>query len=300
MDESKAIGPEIKGLFETIKKQAIEYSKAFDFFEQTKRDIIVKLQELDNFTENISNLLEEKVEFLENRFNDFVTSFQEKTAKIENVYQNLEQIESLKNELSKLHSDLKVKLLEVDNLLKTLENKVEMEFENYTQKTIQRIEEQTDSTLKVLEVKYALKFKSIDEKLSNIERNMLNLTVSQSRSSRAIYDDIDTLKENIQLIKQSFYEERQRIEGRLAEFSEELNKKFIRLDQILTNFEQQTEVTLQSKDETSEKLREEVRLLFQNINEFRAWKDKSDTKIKNLLIIVSVLFIIAIIIGFIK
>jgi predicted nucleic acid-binding Zn-ribbon protein len=300
MDESKAIGPEIKGLFETIKKQDIEYSKAFDFFEQTKRDIIVKLQELDNFTENISNLLEEKVEFLENRFNDFVTSFQEKTAKIENVYQNLEQIESLKNELSKLHSDLKVKLLEVDNLLKTLENKVEMEFENYTQKTIQRIEEQTDSTLKVLEVKYALKFKSIDEKLSNIERNMLNLTVSQSRSSRAIYDDIDTLKENIQLIKQSFYEERQRIEGRLAEFSEELNKKFIRLDQILTNFEQQTEVTLQSKDETSEKLREEVRLLFQNINEFRAWKDKSDTKIKNLLIIVSVLFIIAIIIGFIK
>jgi predicted nucleic acid-binding Zn-ribbon protein len=300
MDESKAIGPEIKGLFETIKKQAIEYSKAFDFFEQTKRDIILKLQELDNFTENISKLLEEKVEFLENRFNDFVTSFQEKTAKIENVYQNLEQIESLKNELSKLHSDLKVKLLEVDNLMKTLENKVEMEFENYTQKTIQRIEEQTDSTLKVLEVKYALKFKSIDEKLSNIERNMLNLTVSQSRSSRAIYDDIDTLKENIQLIKQSFYEERQRIEGRLAEFSEELNKKFIRLDQILTNFEQQTEVTLQSKDETSEKLREEVRLLFQNINEFRAWKDKSDTKIKNLLIIVSVLFIIAIIIGFIK
>lgn len=297
MDESKAISPEIKGLFETIKRQAIEYSKAFEFFEQTKQEILLKLNDLETFSQNISNLLEEKIQSIENRLNDFVVDFQQKTSTFQRVYQNLESIEKLHNELNKLHSELKVKLLQVDNLVKTLENKMEMEFETYSQKVMERIEEETDSTLKMLEVKYALKFKSIDEKFSNIDQKLLNQTVTQSRFSKAIYDEVDTLKENLQILRQSLYEERQRIEGRFAEFSEELNKKFIRLDQILTNFEQQTEATLQSKGESTEKIKEEIRLLFQNLNELRASKEKVDTKVRNILILFSILFILAILIG---
>ncbi len=162
---------------------------------------------------------------------------------------------------------------------------------------MERIEEETESTLKMLEVKYSLKFKSIDEKLTNFDQKLLNLTVSQSRFSKAIYDDVDTIKENLQLIRQNIYEERQRIEGRFSEFSEELNKKFIRLDQILTNFEQQTEATLQSKEGSAEKLKDEIRLLFQNLNEIRTTIGKTDTKIRNVLIISSLLFILAILVA---
>ncbi len=299
MDESKAIGTEIKGLFETIKRQAIEYSKAFEFLEQTKQDILHKLNDLENFSQNISKLLDEKINIVEDTLNDFITSFQQKTATFENVYQNLEAIEKLKNELHKLHSDLKIKLLQVDNLIKTLENKMEMEFETHTQKVMERIEEETDSTLKMLEVKYALKFKSIDEKISNIDQKLFNQAVTQSRFSKAIYDEVDTIKENLQNLKQTLYEERQRIEGRFSEFSEELNKKFIKLDQILTNFEQQTEATLQSKEGTSEKLKEEIRVLFQSLNELRGTKEKLDRKIRNILILFTILFILAIVLGLI-
>lgn len=297
MDESKAISPEIKGLFETIKRQAIEYSKAFEFFEKTKQDILLKLNDLETFSQSISNLLDEKIKNIENSLNDFIVDFQQKTTTFQEVYQNLASIQNLQGELSRLHSDLRVKLLQVDNLVKTLENKMEMEFESYSQKVMERIEEETDSTLKMLEVKYALKFKSIDEKFSNIDQKLLNQTVTHSRFSKAIYDEIDTLKENLQILKQTLYEERQRIEGRFAEFSEELNKKFIRLDQILTNFEQQTEATLQSKGENTEKLKEEIRILFQNINEIRASKEKLDTKFRNILILFSFLFILAILLG---
>ncbi len=297
MEESKAISPEIKGLFETIKKQAIEYSKALDFLEKTKQEIILKLNELDSFAQNISSLLEEKVKFLENSYNEFITEFQQKTATFENVYQNLEQIEKLRNDLYKLHSELKVKLLQVDNIVKTLENKIEMEFESYSRRVMERIEEDSDSTLKMLEVKYALKFKSLDEKLSNIDQKLFNQAVTSSRFSKALYDELDTIKENLQTARQMIYEERQRIEGRFSEFSEELNKKFIKLDQILTNFEQQTEATLQSKEGSSEKLKEEIRLLFQNVNELRASKESLSTKIRNLLVIVLILFILAILVS---
>ncbi|ROL57716.1 hypothetical protein D9V84_03050 [Bacteroidetes/Chlorobi group bacterium Naka2016] len=297
MEESKAISPEIKGLFETIKQQAIEYSKAFEFFEQTQREIVSKLKELDEFAQNISNSLDGKVKIIEDAVNNFVEDFQQKSANFEIFYRNLEYVEKLKNELTKLNSELKVKLLEVDNLVKTLENKIEMEFENYAQKSMERIEEETESTLKMLEVKYSLKFKSIDEKLTNFDQKLLNLTVSQSRFSKAIYDDVDTIKENLQLIRQNIYEERQRIEGRFSEFSEELNKKFIRLDQILTNFEHQTEATLQSKEGSAEKLKDEIRLLFQNLNEIRTTIGKTDTKIRNVLIISSLLFILAILVA---
>ncbi len=134
MEESKAISPEIKGLFETIKQQAIEYSKAFEFFEQTQREIVSKLKELDEFAQNISNSLDGKVKIIEDAVNNFVEDFQQKSANFEIFYRNLEYVEKLKNELTKLNSELKVKLLEVDNLVKTLENKIEMEFENYAQK----------------------------------------------------------------------------------------------------------------------------------------------------------------------
>ncbi|MFN3269234.1 MAG: hypothetical protein ACK42G_01470 [Candidatus Kapaibacteriota bacterium] len=127
MEESKAISPEIKGLFETIKQQAIEYSKAFEFFEQTQREIVSKLKELDEFAQNISNSLDGKVKIIEDAVNNFVEDFQQKSANFEIFYRNLEYVEKLKNELTKLNSELKVKLLEVDNLVKTLENKIEME-----------------------------------------------------------------------------------------------------------------------------------------------------------------------------
>ncbi len=299
MDESKAISPEIKGLFETIKKQALEYSKAFEFFEETRQRILQTQGELENFAQHLSKEIDERFQLLEDTLNNFITDFQQKNATIENVFRELSRIEILKNELERMHSELKIQLIQVDNLLKTLENKFEIEFETQSQNIIRKFEDEVDSTLKMLEVKYALKFKSIDEKLSNLDQKLLNQTVSQSRFTKIVYDELDTLKEKIEQFKQILYEERQRIEGRFGEFSEELNKKFIKLDQILNNFEQQTQTTLQSSEGSAEKFRDEIRIAFQQLNEIRSQQSKVDTRFKNLLIITSVLFILAILVALI-
>lgn len=299
MDESKAISPEIKGLFETIKKQAIEYSKAFEFFEETRQRIIQTQSELEDFAKHLSKDIDERFHLLEDTINEFIADFQQKNSTIENVFKELSRIENLKNDLERMHSELKVQMLKVDNLLKTLENKMEMEFETFSQSLTDKFKDQVESTLKMLEVKYALKFKSIDEKISNFDQKLLNQTVSQSRFSKIAYDEIDTLKEKLEQFRQILYEERQRIEARFGEFSEELNKKFIKLDQILNQFEQQTQTTLQNSESSSEKFRDELKTVFQQLNEIRNQQYKIDTKFKNILIIVSVMFILVLLVVFI-
>jgi len=296
MDESKAISPEIKGLFETIKRQALEYSKAFEFFEETRQKIVQTQSELEDFAKHLSKELDERYHLLENTINDFISDFQQKHSSIENVFKELTRIEFLKNELERMYSDLKIQMLKVDNLLKTLENKLEMEFETYSKNLTDKFQNQVESTLKMLEVKYALKFKSIDEKISNFDQKLLNQTVSQTRFSKIVYDEIDTLKEKLEQFKQILYEERQRIEARFGEFSEELNKKFIKLDQILTQFEQQTQTTLQSSETSSEKFRDELKTAFQQLNEIRSQQYRIETKFKNILIIVSAMFILVVLV----
>ncbi|MCX7880447.1 MAG: hypothetical protein N2517_07275 [Ignavibacteria bacterium] len=298
MDESKAINPEIKGLFETVKRQALEYSKAFEFFEEEKKIISQKLEELENFSQHILEEIENKIKLLENTINDFISDFQQKSASFEVAYKELDRIELLKQELNNQNSELKVQMIKFDSLLKTFENKVELEFESLSRKVLNMIENEISSSLKKFEVKYALKIKSLEEKVVNFEQKLLALTLSQSRFTKTFYEETDTMQQGLQQIKQALYDERQKIEARFSEFSEELNKKLIRFDQLLNQIEQQTETTIQNKEESSNKIRDEVRQAFQYLNEFRIQQSKIENTIRRILIFGTLFILIFVVLLF--
>ncbi len=297
MDESKAISTELKGLFETIKRQAIEYSRAFEFLEKEKQEIIRKQNELEEFSRILANEVGNKIHLLETKINDFLGEFEQKTASIGEIYNNLSSIEAMNNNMSALHSELKIHLIEVDNLLKTLENRIEKEFESLYGKIHKKLEEELESTFKKLEVKYVLKFKSLDEKIINFDQKLLNLTVSQSNFSKTIYDDIETIRTNFHNLKQIIVEERTRIEARLSEFSEALNKKLIFFDQIANQTTEHTETASLTQHDIRDKVREEIRAIFQQFNDLQKKNSKLEFKLKTIYIIFAI-FIIAIIVVF--
>lgn len=295
MEETKALSPEFKGLFETIKRQALEYSKAFEFFEEEKKELVRKQIELQQIGKLLAEEIEEKIQFLEGRISTFITSFEEKYQNFWEIYTELENIHTLTKNLQSLQSNLQSRLLEVENLLTSIQNKYLQEFQNMQNELIQKLDNEMDSAIKKMDVKYALKFKSLDEKFISVEQKLLNQTITQSRQSKILYDDIDILKDSLQNIKTIIYEERQKIEARFTEFNEELNKKLKMFDQIANRVGEQTETTIQSQEEGTSKIKDEIRQLFQQLNEVRTTNLKQNTKFKQIVIFftISLLLIIA-------
>lgn len=297
MDESKAISSELKGLFETIKQQAIEYSRAFEFFEKEKQEIIQKQNQLTEFSRVLATEVGNKIHSLETKIDNFLGEFDQKTASIESIYKNLSSIESMNNNMTTLHSELKIYLLEVDNLLKTLENRIEKEFELLYNKLYKKLYEELDTTFKKLEVKYVFKFKSLDEKIINFDQKLLNLTVNQSNFSKTIYNDIETIRTNLHNLKQIIAEERMRIETRFTEFSEALNKKLIFFDQIVNQTTGQTESTITTQDDIQSKMQDEIRSVFHRFNDLQRRNLRLESKLKIAYIAIAI-SIVVVIIGF--
>lgn len=280
MDEPKAISSELKGLFETIKRQAIEYSRAFEFFEKEKEEIIQKQNQLTEFSRILATEVGSKIHSLETKIDDFLGEFDQKTASIESIYKNLSSIESMNNNMSTLYSELKIRLLEVDNLLKTLENRIEKEFESLYNKLHKKLYEELDTTFKKLEVKYVFKFKSLDEKIINFDQKLLNLTVNQSNFSKTLYNDIETVRTNLHNLKQILAEERMRIETRFTEFSEALNKKLIFFDQIVNQTTGKTESTTAIQDDIQSKMQDEIRSVLRHFNDLQQRNLRLESKLK--------------------
>lgn len=293
MDETKALSPEFKGLFETIKKQALEYSKAFEFFEEEKKEILRKQIELEQIAKLLSVEIDEKIQILEDRISSFFTSFEEKHQNFLEIYSELDKIRNLSKELQTLQSNLNVRMIEIDTLLTTLQNKYLQEFQNIQNDLTEKLDNEIDSAIKRLDVKFALKFKSLDEKFISIEQKLLHQTISQSRHSKIIFDDIDTLKDNLQNIKNIVYDERQKIETKFKEFNEELNKKLIIFDQIANEVGKQTETTIQSQEVDTTKIKDEIRQLFQHLNEIRATNIKQALRIKQITFIIFIFLLIS-------
>lgn len=297
MDESKAISSELKGLFETIKRQALEYSRAFEFFEKEKQEIIQTQNQLTEFSRILATEMGNKIHSLETKIDDFLGEFDQKTASIESIYKNLSSIESMNNNMSTLHSELKIRLIEVDNLLKTLENRIEKEFESLYNKLHTKLYEELDTMFKKLEVKYVFKFKSLDEKIINFDQKLLNLTVNQSNFSKTIYNDMEAIRTNLHNLKQIIAEERMRIETRFTEFSEALNKKLILFDKIANQTTEQTESTTVTQDDIQNKMQDEIRSLLHHFNDLRQINLRLESKLK-IAYIALVISIVGIIIVF--
>lgn len=297
MDETKALSPEFKGLFETIKRQALEYSKAFEFFEEEKKELLRKQVQIEQIGKFLAQEMDEKIHFLEERISTFISSFEEKYQNILEISPELEKIQGLSKSLQAIQSNLQIRMIEVENLLNTLQNKYLQEFQNILNELTQKLDYEIDSAIKRMDVKYALKFKSLDEKFISIEQKLLNQTLSQSRQSKILYDDIDTIKDNLQNLKSIIYEERQKIEQRFNEFNDELNKKLIMFDQIANQVGEQTENTILTQEESATKIKDEIRQLFQQLNEIRTTSRKQSVKIHQIFIIffVSLLLVIALI-----
>lgn len=195
MEESKAISPEVKGLFDTIKSQAKEYEKAYKYLEIEKLKLEQQRKDLDRLMDDLRNEVSYTTLKLNQKVQDTLTFIETRTEKTIKIYDNLENIVDLRDSLAQLHGLVKKQVSEVenflkveipktlkefDNLLKSVKSKSETEMESILGNFRHKMEKYFESETQKLDQKNALKFKQQEARLLNLEQKLSSISDSLS------------------------------------------------------------------------------------------------------------------------
>lgn len=212
MEETKAISPEVKGLFDTIKSQAKEYEKAFKYIEIEKLKLEQQRKELDRLMDELRNEVSYTTLKLNQKVQDSLTFIETRTEKTIKIYDNLENIVDLRDSLSQLHGLVKKQVSEVenflkveipktlkefDNLLKTVRSKSESELENILTNFRQKFEKYLEAETQKLDQKNALKFKQQDTRLVSIEQKLNTLSDTHQTDIKRTLEEFTELRNRV-------------------------------------------------------------------------------------------------------
>ncbi len=252
MEETKAISPEVRGLFDTIRSQAKEYEKAFKYIEIER----IKLEQQRSAVEHMMDEIRNEVNYTTLKLNQkvqeslkFIESRTEKTIKI---YDNLENIVDLRDSLTQLHTLVKKQVSEVENflkleipktikefdiLLKSVKSKSELELDNILNNFRQKMEKYLEAETMKLDQKNAMKFKQIESRVAAFELKVNNVSDAYNNDFKELMDEFAGIRNKVTSVTYRGDEIYNDIRNRIGSQMEGMNQKREQLTQIIGELE---------------------------------------------------------------
>jgi hypothetical protein len=252
MEESKAISPEVKGLFDTIKSQAKEYEKAYKYLEIEKLKLEQQRKDLDRLMDDLRNEVSYTTLKLNQKVQDTLTFIETRTEKTIKIYDNLENIVDLRDSLSQLHGLVKKQVSEVenflkveipktlkefDNLLKNVKSKSESEMENILGNFRHKMEKYFESETQKLDQKNALKFKQQEARILNLEQKLTNLNDSLSDDIKNTLMEFTELRNKVSNSSYQNADSYTNMQSRIYSQIDSFSKKFENFNKVISDVE---------------------------------------------------------------
>lgn len=263
MEESKAISPEVKGLFDTIKSQAKEYEKAYKYLEIEKLKLEQQRKDLDRLMDDLRNEVSYTTLKLNQKVQDTLTFIETRTEKTIKIYDNLENIVDLRDSLSQLHGLVKKQVSEVenflkveipktlkefDNLLKSVKSKSETELDSILSNFRQKMEKYFESETQKLDQKNALKFKQQEARLLNLEQKLTNINDSLSDGIKNTLLEFAELRNKVSNSSFQNDDSYTNMQSRINSQIDSLSKKFENLNKVILDVESWKKSSLMQLD----------------------------------------------------
>lgn len=197
MEESKAISSEIKGLFEVIKLQTDEYNQAFQVLHSKIEELLNIKNDIDSFKSKISAEFYSFVRNSQNKLDDAVTAFNSKLDKTNALYENLNEIKILKEELK--NSDLKLQelLKSSDSFINSFRTNTTTELNSLVRDIKLRTDKEFSSLNAKLDTKLDLKFKRIESRIAGYDQKLLTLNDNQLKDFNLFNDKLENFNERL-------------------------------------------------------------------------------------------------------
>ena len=207
MSETNAMSPEVKGLFNTVKKQAENYEKAYEMLTynvKVFKDIITEANELvDDLKSEPARLSESMNEKIQNAVR-VINHEQENLRKkyefindlaviITEQEQRLNDINKFKSELAELRDQLSEKKNAVEILFKETKKSAETTILRIVEDGKKLIEDEIESSAKQVENNIVLRQRQIEGKLIAYDEKYFNMTDHFKSDIRKLKGELDML-----------------------------------------------------------------------------------------------------------
>lgn len=223
MDEQKSIRAEIIQLFDRVKNQADEYSSAFD-------ELNKWLEKLKHFDEKINDQIrlqkiqyDEFVSIINKTIEKEFTAINEKISNLNDIWEKLEIMINIQNEISKFYTDIRGKYDEIDKSYNLLIAENQKQFEELTRKFRNQIQNDFESYVSKSELKLTLQYKKNESQIqtfSDIISDALNIMKLDLHNLK---NEITIIKEKVELNNASENITRINIQRKINEIEEKLN-----------------------------------------------------------------------------
>ena len=197
MEDSKALSPEAKGLFETVRSQAKEYENAFELLDYEIKELQIQREMYINSAEQLRADVNNAILELSKNVEDTLSNIDSKTNKAIKIYDELDNIRQLKNSLTLLSEALKKQELEFETSLQSFKARSDLEIETALANLNNTIEKEIDNEAQKIEVRMALALKQVQTKLLNYDQRIWSLSDMQTRDFKNFNEEISILKSRI-------------------------------------------------------------------------------------------------------
>jgi gas vesicle protein len=197
MEESKALSPEVKGLFATVKSQAREYTEAFERLNIELIQFESLRTELNKVPDQIRYEVNNTIQELKKNFDESVELLEVKFDRISDIFNNIDIIKDLRDELQKLSKTLNQQAHEINNTIANFKARSENEIDSFVKEIRQRIETDIEQQSAKTETKLNIKIRKLEGKLLTFDQKLWSVSNSQNYEFKNLLNDFDALKTDI-------------------------------------------------------------------------------------------------------
>lgn len=208
MAENKAIRPEIRGLFDTIREHALKYNRAFENLEKDREDYEYFVGELKKQVQEFYKVINTDFYSIKQKYDDVIKIINIETLKTLDKYSELSDLEQLQKSYFKAVQDISEIQQSLDeqfeflkkesnafiNLINEIKNRSNREVEKFLENAEQTLSESISKEITKTEEKLMVKLVSVEKRLVYFDQVYWAFQDRYREEVRNFYKEMDTLK----------------------------------------------------------------------------------------------------------
>ncbi len=208
MAENKAIRPEIRGLFDTIREHAMKYNRAFENLERDREDYDYFVGELKKQVQEFYKVINTDFYSIKQKYDDVIKIINIETLKTLDKYSELSDLEQLQKsyfkavqEISEIQKSLneQYEFLQKEsnafiNLSNEIKNRSNREVEKFLETADKNLSETISREISKTEDKLMVKLVSVEKRIVYFDQVYWAFQDRYREEVRNFYKEMDTLK----------------------------------------------------------------------------------------------------------
>lgn len=237
MEDTKALSPEARGLFDTIRTQAHQFADAFSVLDKEIAELGSLKKEVTKIAEMLTNDVNDAITDLNNSVTGSLAILESKTIKTQRIYSELEDVAAIKVSLAELRDVLKKQSVEIESAVSTFNQKADIELDSIIESSKSRIQKEIENEISKVEIKLALKLRQMDSKFLTYDQKLYAFAHSFGKEERDLGNELENLRKKFAEIRSKTEELQNSMYERIDIFDKDISKKVELIESMILSFE---------------------------------------------------------------